>query len=138
MKDFEVSAVVRLLVKEDLAVVLMVLLEKTSRLSNRSVGLLQLTTAKKPLMLMPCQGLHLATGQEAVSVTLFPPVVPRDSCANLLSSGKRLAMQELRIMITLLVLSFEFEPVPQNLNSMRGIELMFRKPEQCYVRLKTL
>lgn len=41
-------------------------------------------------------------------------------------------------MITLIVLSFEFDPVPRSLNSMRGVELMFRKPEQCYLKLKTL
>jgi hypothetical protein len=45
-------------------------------------------------------------------------------------------MQELRIMMVLVALSFEFEPLPEELNSMKAVEVMFRKPEQCYVKLK--
>ncbi|KAH8900487.1 cytochrome P450 [Thozetella sp. PMI_491] len=52
--------------------------------------------------------------------------------------GKRLAMQELRIMIVLLVLNFEFLPLPESLTSMEGIEKLFRRPKISHVRLRSL
>jgi hypothetical protein len=47
-------------------------------------------------------------------------------------------MQELKIMMVLVALSFEFEPIPEELNSMEAVEVMFRKPPQCFVRLRPI
>jgi hypothetical protein len=47
-------------------------------------------------------------------------------------------MQELRIMMVLVTLSFEFESIPEELNNMDAVEVMFRKPQQCFVRLKPI
>jgi len=52
--------------------------------------------------------------------------------------GKRLAMQELRIVMVVLTLSFEFLPLPEELDSMWADEAVFRKPEMCHVRLRAL
>jgi len=52
--------------------------------------------------------------------------------------GKRLAMMELRIVITTLALKFEFLALPENLTSMAAEETIFRKPKTTYVRLKAL
>ncbi|KAB5578101.1 cytochrome P450 [Coniochaeta sp. 2T2.1] len=50
--------------------------------------------------------------------------------------GKKLAMQQLRIFLFLLVWNFEFLPVPEALNSLSGIQKILRHPQQCYVRLR--
>ena len=47
-------------------------------------------------------------------------------------------MQELRIMLVLLVLSFEFLPLPEALNSPRGQQKVLRTAQQCYVKLRML
>ncbi len=52
--------------------------------------------------------------------------------------GKRLAMLELKVMMVLLVLNFEFLPLPEELASMEGIEKVFRRPKMCHVRLRAL
>lgn len=53
--------------------------------------------------------------------------------------GKRLAVMELRIMVAVLVLGFEFLPLEdETLNSMAGEERIFRRPQVCHVRLKAL
>lgn len=53
-------------------------------------------------------------------------------------AGQKLAMQELRVMIVLLVLSFRFDPVPDALNSPAGRQKALRVPQQCLVRLSAL
>ncbi|XXG97385.1 hypothetical protein Hte_003686 [Hypoxylon texense] len=50
--------------------------------------------------------------------------------------GRRLAMMELRIMITLTVMSFKFLPVPPELNSFQVNEQLLRPPRQCFVKLE--
>ncbi|KAI0002665.1 cytochrome P450 [Xylariaceae sp. FL0662B] len=50
--------------------------------------------------------------------------------------GRRLAMTELRIMITLTVMSFKFLPLPPELNSFQATELLLRQPRQCFVKLE--
>lgn len=52
--------------------------------------------------------------------------------------GKKLAYLELRMVITLIILNFKFEPVPQELNGDLAEELLTRKPRQCYVKLTPL
>lgn len=53
-------------------------------------------------------------------------------------SGKQLAMQEIRIILVLLVLSFDFQPLPDVLNSPRGQQKVLRMAQQCYVKLRAL
>jgi len=46
---------------------------------------------------------------------------------------------ELRIMVAVLVLGFEFLPLEdEKLNSMAGEERIFRRPQVCHVRLRAL
>lgn len=45
-------------------------------------------------------------------------------------------MMELRIMITLMVMSFKFLPVPTELNSFQVFEQRLRPPRQCFVKLE--
>ncbi|KAJ5595530.1 cytochrome P450 oxidoreductase [Penicillium hispanicum] len=52
--------------------------------------------------------------------------------------GKKLALQELRIMLTLVLLNFKFEAIPAHLNSPYGRQKALRAPQQCYVRLTAL
>ncbi|OTA86309.1 hypothetical protein M434DRAFT_82190 [Hypoxylon sp. CO27-5] len=52
--------------------------------------------------------------------------------------GRRLAMMELRIMITLTVMSFKFLPVPPELNSFQAVEELLRTPRQCFVKLEAV
>lgn len=52
--------------------------------------------------------------------------------------GKKLALRELRIIITLLVLSFEFLPLPEELSGMAAEERLFRRPRMCHVTLRPL
>ncbi|KAK0649646.1 cytochrome P450 [Cercophora newfieldiana] len=52
--------------------------------------------------------------------------------------GKRLAMMELRIIIVVLILNFEFLPLPEELAGLEGDEGVFRRPQKEYVRLKKL
>lgn len=54
----------------------------------------------------------------------------------LIELGRALARQELRITLTLLILNFEFEPLPEKYNSMGAHQRILRVPQQCYVRLK--
>jgi len=54
------------------------------------------------------------------------------------NAGKKLAMQELRIMIVMLVLNFEFLALPDDLQSMQGEERSFRQPRLCHVKLRAL
>ncbi|KAI0834304.1 cytochrome P450 [Hypoxylon sp. FL0890] len=52
--------------------------------------------------------------------------------------GRRLAMMELRIMITLIIMSFKFLPVPPELNSFQAVEQLLRTPRQCFVKLEAV
>lgn len=45
---------------------------------------------------------------------------------------------EFRVFIVLLVLNFEFLPLPEDLRSMKATEKIFREPDTPYVRLKAL
>ena len=53
-------------------------------------------------------------------------------------SGKQLAMQDMRIMLVLLVLSFEFLPLPEALNSPCGQQRVLRTAQQCLIKLSAL
>ncbi|KAK8059241.1 cytochrome P450 [Apiospora saccharicola] len=52
--------------------------------------------------------------------------------------GQKFALQELRITLTLLILSFKLEPIPDVLNSMAGFQRVLRVPKQSFVRLAVL
>ncbi|KAK3682065.1 cytochrome P450 [Podospora appendiculata] len=52
--------------------------------------------------------------------------------------GKRLAMQELRIIIVLLILAFEFQPLPQELAGFESEEKLFRAPIKAHVKLRAI
>jgi cytochrome P450 len=52
--------------------------------------------------------------------------------------GKRLAMLELRIIISTLMLNFEFLPLPEQMSSMEAEEEVFRKPKTAFVKLRAL
>lgn len=53
-------------------------------------------------------------------------------------SGQRLALQELYITLSLLVLTFKFEAVPEELNTMGGLQRVLRVPQKSYIRLSVL
>ncbi|ROV93886.1 hypothetical protein VPNG_09507 [Cytospora leucostoma] len=52
--------------------------------------------------------------------------------------GQRLALQELFITLSLLVLTFKFETVPDELNTMGGLQRVLRVPQKSYIRLSVL
>jgi len=52
--------------------------------------------------------------------------------------GKRLAYQQLRLLIVLLATTFALLEVPEELGSMKAVQKLVRGPEQCYVRLRRL
>lgn len=52
--------------------------------------------------------------------------------------GQKFALQELRISLTLLILTFKFEPIPDALNSMAGFQRVLRVPKQSFVRLSII
>ncbi|KAL2872937.1 hypothetical protein SGCOL_011930 [Colletotrichum sp. CLE4] len=49
--------------------------------------------------------------------------------------GRKLAYMEMRLLITVLVWSLDFQKCPENLSSHGSITSLTRKPVQCYVRL---
>ncbi|KAI1172234.1 cytochrome P450 [Nemania sp. FL0916] len=53
-------------------------------------------------------------------------------------AGRRLAYMEFRIVITLLILNFEFLELPQEYKVMSASETLFRQPDMPYVRLRIL
>ncbi|KAH8661995.1 cytochrome P450 [Xylariales sp. PMI_506] len=55
-----------------------------------------------------------------------------------LITGRKLAMHELRIMITLSTLSLKMLPLPDDLANMDVVETMFRKPRDCYAKFELL
>lgn len=52
--------------------------------------------------------------------------------------GRKWAMLELRIVLTLIVWSFELQPTPEALSSWRAIDGVTHRAEQSYLRLKAL
>ncbi|KAL6154572.1 hypothetical protein ACJBU6_07820 [Exserohilum turcicum] len=52
--------------------------------------------------------------------------------------GKKLAYQELYIFLVVLLLNFEFRPLPKELQDMGGKEAIFRSPNMCHVNLSLL
>lgn len=52
--------------------------------------------------------------------------------------GRRLAYMESKLLVTLLVWTFEFLPCPKEFSSYENIEGLTRKPVQCYVNLKVI
>jgi cytochrome P450 len=52
--------------------------------------------------------------------------------------GKKMAMLELRVVITVLVMSFRFEAIPDELNGFQGRTQALRAPSQGFVRLTPL
>jgi cytochrome P450 len=50
--------------------------------------------------------------------------------------GKKLALQVLRIQLSLIVWNFELLPTPENLSGYEAIQRFAREPVQCYIRLK--
>ncbi|KAF6805567.1 cytochrome p450 monooxygenase [Colletotrichum musicola] len=52
--------------------------------------------------------------------------------------GRRLAYMEMKLILTLLIWTFELLPCPEGLSSYDDIEGLTRKPKQCYVNLKVI
>jgi cytochrome P450 len=52
--------------------------------------------------------------------------------------GRRLAYMELRLVIVLLVWTFELEKCPEELSSYAGWDKLTHVAQQCYVRLRKL
>lgn len=50
--------------------------------------------------------------------------------------GRRLAYLTLRMLFTMLIWNFELDSVPAELDSWKAIQILTRKPVQCYVRLR--
>ncbi|KAI9157974.1 Cytochrome P450 monooxygenase TRI13 [Paramyrothecium foliicola] len=53
-------------------------------------------------------------------------------------SGRKLALMEFRIVITILVLKLEFLELPQEHKSMAATEKIFRQPDKPYVKVKAI
>lgn len=58
--------------------------------------------------------------------------------ARRLFAGRKLAMMEFKIVLVLLVLSFEFLELPEKYKSMVATEKIFREPDFPYARIKVL
>lgn len=52
--------------------------------------------------------------------------------------GRRLAYMDLKLLVTLLVWTFEFLPCLKELWSYKNIEVLTQKLEQCFVNLKVI
>lgn len=50
--------------------------------------------------------------------------------------GRRLAYLTMRILFTMLIWNFDLEPVPAELDTWKAVQILTRKPRQCFVRLK--
>ncbi|KAI4871003.1 cytochrome P450 [Hypoxylon rubiginosum] len=50
--------------------------------------------------------------------------------------GKKLAYLEIRILITLLLWTFELQPVPESLKGHEAFDSLTHKPKKCYLKLK--
>ncbi len=53
-------------------------------------------------------------------------------------AGRKLAVMELRMVMVLLVLSFEFLPLPAELDSLAAVEKIFREPAFPYANIRVL
>lgn len=49
--------------------------------------------------------------------------------------GRRLAYLTMRVLLTMLLWNFELDSVPEELDGWRAVQILTRKPTQCYVRL---
>jgi cytochrome P450 len=77
-----------------------------------------------------------ATGKEAFDGYALPALnVGGGFCG---CFGKRLAYLEMRIIITTLMLNFEFLPLPEKLAGMDAYEEVFRKSIGAHVKLRAL
>lgn len=54
------------------------------------------------------------------------------------SVGRKLAMMEFKIVVVLLILTFEFLPLPEEYKSMAAIEKIFREPNFPYAKIRAL
>lgn len=52
--------------------------------------------------------------------------------------GRKFASQQFRIMLVVLVLNFEFLPIPKALSSDDAFSKLTRSPCQCYARMKPI
>lgn len=52
--------------------------------------------------------------------------------------GQKLARIEFRIVVVLLILNFEFLPLPEELQTTDAIEKVFREPSKPYARVRAL
>lgn len=50
--------------------------------------------------------------------------------------GRRLAYLTMRILFTMLFWNFELEAVPEALDTWKAVQILTRKPRQCFVRLR--
>lgn len=50
--------------------------------------------------------------------------------------GKKLAYLEMRILVTVMVWTYEFLPVPEKLAGWEAVDTLTHKPQNCYVRLR--
>ncbi|KAF4457825.1 cytochrome p450 [Fusarium austroafricanum] len=52
--------------------------------------------------------------------------------------GRKLAVMKLRIIVVMLIISFEIQELPSEFKSMRAFEAVFRQPQQPFVSIKEL
>ncbi|KAK3995706.1 cytochrome P450 3A9 [Cladorrhinum sp. PSN332] len=76
----------------------------------------------------------VANGKETFDGTALPNLIFGGGFRGCF--GKKLAMRELKIIIAVLVMEFEFLEVEEKLKSMEGEERLFRRPIKCYVKLR--
>lgn len=75
------------------------------------------------------------TGEDAFDPAAWPTIpfgLGARSCF-----GRKLAYMELKMLVTLLVWTFEFLPCPDDISSYKDVQGGTRKPVQCYVSLKS-
>ena len=53
-------------------------------------------------------------------------------------AGRKLAVMEIKMVLVLLVLSFEFLPLPEELDSLAAVEKIFREPAFPYAKIRVL
>ena len=52
--------------------------------------------------------------------------------------GQKLSYMEMRIVVTMLIWSFEFMSLGENLNNLKAVDVFMLRPKACYVKLKQL
>lgn len=65
----------------------------------------------------------------------FPLCTPKKSLYSNSTSGIKLAILELKIIITMIVWTFELQTTPTNLSSFKAYDMNTHRPEQTYLRL---